>query len=299
VPTAFRTLPSLQALRCFEAAARHSSFALAAEELHITQSAISHQIRALEEGAGQALFHRVGNKLTLTTGGRALAAETRRALDYLNRAFGVVDPRRDDGATFILAAQVALTEHWLLPRLPDFTATLDGASLQIVSLIDLAEDPPDHADAALLYGTGDVPGMIVENLADELVFPVCSPEFLDRHRPIDLDSLLSMPLLLHSRTTWNLWLERAGLPIVYPRSSIFFDDVALTIRSALNGQGIAMARAHLAQPYLRTGRLVRLFDLAVPGIFSYHLAWRDEASRRRWSRFRTFVMGEFRGHEGA
>lgn len=292
--TTFRNLPSLQALRCFEAAARHGSFALAAEELHITQSAISHQIRALEEGAGQALFQRVGNRITLTTGGRALAAETRRALDYLNRAFGVVDVRRDRSATFILGTQIAITEHWLLQRLPEFTAALDGASLQIVSLIDLAEDVPDHVDAALLYGTGEVPGMLVESVADELVFPVCSPDFLVNFHPVEIARLPDLPLLLHSRTTWNLWLERAGLPISYPENSIFFDDVALTIRSALNGQGVAMARAHLVETYLRSGALIRLFDLAVPGIFSYSLAWRDEATKRKWARFREFILQEFR-----
>jgi LysR family glycine cleavage system transcriptional activator len=289
----FRNLPSIQALRCLEAAARLGSFALAADELHLTQSAISHQIRALEGGTGQPLFHRVGNRVTLTTSGRVLAAETRRALDYLSRAYGVVEAARGEGQTLTLAIQFAITEHWLIPRLSGLRASLGETQLGIVSLVDLVETPPEHADAAILYGTGDVPGMVVERIADEQVFPVCSPQFLKDNPDLSLADISRYPLLLHSQATWNLWLERAGLPITYPRDSILFDDVALTVRSALAGHGIAMARSHLVTNYLAAGRLVQPFDLSVPGIFSYFLAWRSEASRTRHDGFRRWVINQF------
>lgn len=286
---AFRNLPSLQALRCFEAAARLGSFALAAEELNITQSAISHQIRSLEIRAGQSLFHRVGNRIALTTSGHALAAETRRALDYFSRAYGVVDLKPDGESTFTLAAQFAITEHCIIPHLPSLRACFPGTTLKIVSLTDLSETPPDNADAALVYGSGEIAGMLVEHVADEEVFPVCSPDFSARNPTISLETIPQLPLLLHSHATWNLWLEKAGLPILYSQDSIFFDDVALTVRAALAGHGIAMARAALVRRYLQTGQLIRLFDHSVPGIFGYFIAWRSNAVRsnrlalRQWA----------------
>lgn len=279
----YRSLPSLQALRCFEAAARLGSFTLAADEICITHSAISHQIRGLEEAIGQPLFLRQGNRMTLTGIGRTLAAETRRALDYLSQAYAVAHEETAPRPTVLnLAVQIGLMEHWLMPRLADFTERLEGAGLRITSLPDLSETCADEVDVALVYGTGDVPGMICEKIVEEEVFPVCSPAFLARYPGISLEQMHEVPLLLHSRVTWNLWLERAGLPIVYPRQSIMLDDVALTVRGALAGQGIAMARSLLVRNYLADGSLVRLFELSVPGIFSYHLACRSREIRERY-----------------
>ncbi|HEY9214953.1 MAG TPA: LysR substrate-binding domain-containing protein, partial [Ancylobacter sp.] len=252
--TPYRSLPSLQALRCFEAAARLGSFTLAADEICITHSAISHQIRGLEEAIGQPLFLRQGNRMTLTGIGRTLAAETRRALDYLSQAYAVAHEETAPRPTVLnLAVQIGLMEHWLMPRLADFTERLEGAGLRITSLPDLSETCADEVDVALVYGTGDVPGMICEKIVEEEVFPVCSPAFLARYPGISLERMHEVPLLLHSRVTWNLWLERAGLPIVYPRQSIMLDDVALTVRGALAGQGIAMARSLLVRDYLADG----------------------------------------------
>jgi LysR family transcriptional regulator, glycine cleavage system transcriptional activator len=287
---AFRNLPSLQALRCFEAAARLGSFALAAEELNITQSAISHQIRTLEIRSGQSLFHRVGNRITLTTSGHVLAAETRRALDYFSHAYGVVDPKAEGETSFTLAAQFAITEHCIIPELSSLRACFPNIALKIISLTDLTETPPDNADAALVYGSGEVAGMVVERVADEEVFPVCSPGFQAHYPELSLETIAEAPLILHSQATWNLWLEKAGLPILYSKNSVFFDDVALTVRAALEGHGIAMARAALVRRYLHTGELVRLFEHSVPGIFGYFLAWRSSAIRSNCLPFRQWVI---------
>lgn len=289
----FRNLPSVQALRCFEAAARLGSFALAAEELHITQSAISHQIRGLEESLGQPIFHRAGNRIALTKDGRVLAVETRRALDYLSRAYAVADSGAQKTDTLTLAVQFAITEHWLIPRLHGLRECLGDVGLRIVSMVDLVETPPDHIDAALIYGTGDVPGMIVERIAEEQVFPVCSPDFLDRYPIGSPTDILGVPLLLHSHATWNLWLEKAGLSLKYPDNAVFFDDVALTIRSAIAGQGVAMVRSHLVGRYLENGQLVKISELAVPGIFSYFVAWSSEARRVKYDDFRTWLFQMF------
>ncbi|OYW20656.1 MAG: hypothetical protein B7Z52_02060 [Burkholderiales bacterium 12-64-5] len=287
----YRSLPSLQALRCFEAAARLGSFTLAAEEICITHSAISHQIRGLEEAIGQPLFLRQGNRMALTGVGRALAPETRRALDYLSQAYAVAHVQAiARPATLNLAVQVGLMEHWLLPRLGEFREVMGGAGLRISSLLDLTDTCADDIDVAFVYGTGDVPGMISQKIAEEEVFPVCSPAFLAQYPDVSLERMHEVPLLLHSRVTWNLWLERANLPIVYPEQSVLMDDVALTVRGALAGQGIAMARSLLVRDYLKSGDLVRLFDLSVPGIFSYHLAWRSKEIRDRFSAPIAWIM---------
>ncbi|MET3354391.1 UNVERIFIED_ORG: LysR family glycine cleavage system transcriptional activator [Xanthobacter viscosus] len=280
----YRSLPSIQTLRCFEAAARLGSFTLAADEMCITHSAISHQIRGLEEAIGQPLFMRQGNRMTLTMVGRSLAAETRRALDYLSQAYAVAHVQAVPQSEMLnLAVQIGLAEHWLLPRLDAFKTALGPVRLRLTSLPDLGEKCPDDTDIALVYGTGDVTGMMSEKIAEEVVFPVCSPSFLARHPALSIETMPDVPLLLHSQVTWNLWLEKAGLPILYPAHSTLLDDIALTIRGALAGQGIAMARSLLVRDYLERGELVRLFDLSVPGIFSYHLACRTKEIRERFA----------------
>lgn len=269
----YRHLPSLQALRCFEAAARLGSFGRAAKELCITHSAVSHQLRTLEDATGQPLFQRQGNRMRLTVVGRTLAAETHCALDYLSQAYTVArSTNQQKMETITLAAQYGIIEHWIIPRLPQLKQFLGETGLRISSLLDINEACPSDTDIALVYGMGDVPGMLVDKISDEQVFPVCSPEFLKQNPAITLERINDFPLLLHSRTTWNLWLEKARLPISYPARPIFFDDVTLTIRGALEGHGIAMARAALVQDYLEEWRLVCLFELTVPGIFNYYIA---------------------------
>lgn len=291
----YRSLPSLQTLRCFEAAARLGSFTSAAEEMCITHSAVSHQIRAMEEAVGQPLFTRQGNRMALTMVGRSLAAETRRALDYLSQAYAVAHAQAVPRPEMLnLSLQVALAEHFLLPRLNAFKKVLGPVVLRMTSLPDLEEKCPDDTDIALVYGTGDVPGMIVEKIVDEEVFPVCSRAFLARYPDLSLERMPEVPLLLHSQVTWNLWLEKADLPILYPTQSTLLDDIALTIRGALAGQGIAMARSLVVRDYLRTGELVRLFDLSVPGIFSYHLACRSQDVRTQYADQIAWIVGEMR-----
>lgn len=291
---AYRTLPSLQTLRCFEAAARFGSFTQAAEELCITHSAVSHQIKLLEESIGQGLFKRVGNRMVLTLAGSTLAVETRRALDYLSQAYAVARiaaPARRE--SLIFATQTALLEHLLLPHMTGLRALLPEVQILFQSVPDLVGTCSSEADVALLYGTGDVPGMIPECIAEEEVFPVCSPAYLASHPDLSPETLSDHALLLHSRVTWNLWLEKARLPIAYPADALFFDDIALTIRSALLGLGIAMVRSHLAHDYIARGELVRLFDLSVPGVFSYQLAWRDERTRNRFPQLGKWLTSLF------
>lgn len=278
----YRDLPSIQTLRCFEAAARLGSFAAAAEELCITQSAISHQLRALAENIGQELFERTGNRMVLTVVGRSLAVETQRALDYLSQAYSVAAPEVGETCKSLhIAMQSALVGNWLLPNFDELGVSAFECGLRVSTMPDLASVVPADADAVLIYGRGDIPDMIVEKVCDEVVFPVCSPEFFKANPDLTLDTMSNHPLLLHSGVTWNLWLEKAQLPISYPKRAIYFDDVMFTIQGALHGQGIAMARGALVAHHLAAGRLVAPFDLTVSGIFSYYLGWRSEAVRRK------------------
>lgn len=279
---AYRDLPSIQTLRCFEAAARLGSFAAAADELCITQSAVSHQLRALADAIGQDLFERQGNRMVLTVVGRSLAVETQRALDYLAQAYSVAAPETGDGsANLHIAMQSALISNWLLPNLSDLRRSVFGCGLRVTTMADLSADVPPDVDVVLLYGAGDIPDMVVEKVCDEIVFPVCSPEFLAQNSSLTLETMNSHPLLLHSGATWNLWLEKAQLPITYPEKASYFDDVSFTIGGALLGHGIAMARGALVRHHLAAGRLIAPFALSVAGIFSYYIGWKSEAIRRK------------------
>ncbi|MFC3580061.1 LysR substrate-binding domain-containing protein [Sphingomonas hylomeconis] len=292
----YRSLPPLQTLRCFESAARLGSFTAAADELCVTQSAVSHQIRGLEETLGQQLFERVGNRMMLTSVGRSLAIETQRALDYLSQAYAVADPAERTGAEVLhFATQFAIVDHWLLPRMAQVRAATEGSGLRVTTLNDLSQLAPSNADVALVYGNGEMPDMIVEKVGDERIFPVCSPAFLARFPDLSPETMRRAPLLLHSGVTWNLWLEKAQLPISYPEQPIYFDDAAFTIRGAILGHGIAMARAALVQRYLADGTLVRPFALSVSGLFSYYLGWRSDAIRRRHLALRAQIFDGFRG----
>lgn len=286
-------LPSLQALRCFESAARAESFAMAAEELCLTTSAISHQIRSLEKIVGKPLFYREGNKVVLTAPGKLLAVECTRALDYFAHAFSVLGSATSSPKALTFASQNAIIQSWLVPRISQVNACLNSVKLYVISFADLQEHVPEKADVALLYGTGNVSGMVVEQVAQEKVFPVCSPDFLQQHPNLCMENLIEMPLLLHSQATWNLWLERAGLAIEYPVDSIFLDDAAHTMYGAIKGQGVAMVRAHLVRDFLEAGLLVKLFDLEVPGIFNYYLAWKNEDVKLANAPLRDWVLRNF------
>jgi len=290
----YRDLPSIQTLRCFEAAARLGSFAAAAEELCMTQSAVNHQLRALADSVGQELFERQGNRMVLTVVGRSLAVETQRALDYLAQAYSVAAPETTDKSDGVhLALQSALVSNWLLPNFADLRSTVFGGGLRVSSIPDLSSNVPPDVDVVLIYGRGDMADILVEKVSEEIVFPVCSPDFLARHPDLTLETMNAHPLLLHSGATWNLWLEKAQLPISYPEKAIYFDDVTFTINGALLGYGIAMARGTLVRHHLAAGRLIAPFDLTVPGMFSYYLGWKSESVRRKHLVLRSKIYDSF------
>lgn len=289
-----RKLPPIATLRAFEAAARLNGFSAAAKELFITHSAISQQIRALEERVGHALFYRSGNAMLLTPPGRQLADKVRRILDELEAIFPD-SPAHENAAKRILTLEVMapIAENWLIPHLKAFNQLHPEVVLNIRTTPDLSILEDKTVDMSLRYGDGAWRGVEKIKLLDEEVFPVCSPAFLEEHPGISLQNLKQFSLLRHSVISWRDWFEKAGLPPEEPENTLAFNEVTHTIQAALAGQGVALARSLLVQEHLRTQRLVRLFDITSRGAFSYYLVWRsNEKKEATMALFRNWVIAE-------
>jgi LysR family glycine cleavage system transcriptional activator len=288
----YRKLPPVSMLRTFEAAARLRGFSAAAKELFITHSAVSQQIKALEKQVGYPLFQRAGNEMLLTEPGKRLADRVRLILEGMENVFPG-DPASDALQEKVLTVEVMapIAEKWLIPRLKAFNQLHPDIVLNIRTTPDLVALDDESVNVGLRYGDGNWRGVEKIKLRDEEVFPVCSPEFLEAHPGISLQNLTRMPLLRHSLISWRHWFEKAGLPLESPGNALTFNDVTHTIHAALVGQGIVLARSLLVKDHLQAGRLVRLFDIPVPGTYSYYLVWRqNEAKEPVMALFRNWVI---------
>lgn len=293
-------LPSLNALRAFEAAARLGSFTAAGRELHVTPSAISHQVRALEEELGVALFERRHRGLALTPAGATAFDASRQALDQLARGLRRVRAaRRGPGLTVSVLPSFAAS--WLVPRLPRFQAEHPGIDLRLHATQALADLRGGEADVAIRYGRGRYPGLLSERLLSDEAFPVCTPELAARlGTPSDLGRIV----LLHDEVGpahggWREWLDRAGARGVDAGRGVRFGDARLLHQAAAAGQGVALARSTLVADDLAAGRLVRPFALALRCRYHYALVTTRAAARRTEVRaFRAFALREARAAPG-
>ncbi len=269
-----RDLPPSPTLRAFEAAARHPTFTAAAAELHVTQSAISHQIQHLEELWGMRLFER-GRSLRLTAAGDALAPIIRQFLVSLDATLADVRQQRDRHPLRISMTQ-SFASRWLLPRLPDLEACHPEIQLWIDETTDrLISFAQDEADIAIRYGTGLYPGLHVEPILREYVFPVASPTLLDRlGMPQIAADLLRYPLLFRGGSSaipkWDYWFERAGVDVALAPGGTIYPDANMAIEAALAGFGVALVRSAHVETELRDGRLVRLLGLRYPSPLAYY-----------------------------
>jgi LysR family glycine cleavage system transcriptional activator len=292
----YRKLPPISMLRTFEAAARRQGFSAAAKELCITHSAVSQQIRSLEERVGHPLFYRSGHAMLLTELGRRLADEVRATLNGLEVIFtSDMLPVAPPQNVLTLEVMAPIAQNWLIPRIACFQARHPEIVLNIRTTPDLiALEDDECVDMSVRYGDGEWPRVEKIKLADEVVFPVCSPMFLQEHPHITLANLKSLPLLRHSLISWRHWFERAGLPLEGPHNALAFNEVTHTMAAALLGQGIALARSLLVRDHLRERRLVRLFDIEAPGTFSYYLTWHAKnANETMMAAFRDWIVSEF------
>ena len=265
--------PSIQTLRAFDAAARLGSYSAAADELGVTHGAVSHRIRELEERLNVRLFRRSGRVMALTREAVTLLSQVRQALGMLDRAFPP-PPARDALARLVLSVHPSLATCWLLPALGRFAAEHPEIEVEIRSTADLDDFLDPGIDVALRYGGGNWPAAADQRVGGEVLFPVCSPEYLLAEAlavPADLERCA---LLRHAWQPWAPWFRAAGLRLPEPTRGLILSDSAMLLEAAAGGQGVALARRLFAERDLKSGRLVRLFDVEVEDAYAYFVAWR-------------------------
>lgn len=258
-------LPSLNGLRAFECAARHLSFTRAAEELNVTQTAISHQIRRLEDELGVRLFMRSKDGLTLTDEGNAYFPGVRSAFLELRHSTERLQEANNQ-SVLTISTLVSVASKWLLPRLPSFREAHPEIDVRISALTRLVDFRKVGIDAAIRYGKGEWPGLRADWLMSDEVFPVCSPRLLTGEKPLKTPAdLAHHPLLQVSGLTandWNDWLHAAGQPPLTTKGPrLTFDLAMMAVQTAIDGQGVCIGRSTYVDDDLRAGRLVAPFDL--------------------------------------
>ena len=268
-------LPSLNGLRAFEAAARHLSFTVAASELNVTQTAISHQIRRLEEELGIRLFVRQNRALALTPEARDYLPGVRAAFNDLRLATDRL-LRKDDGHALTVSTLASLAAKWLLPRLSAFQEAHPGIDVRITTSTGLVDFRTGDVDAAIRYGRGHWAGIRAEWLMADELFPVCSPALLTGDKPLHCPQDLAHHTLLHTSggydDDWRLWLTAAGLPSDISRHpGASFDLIFLTVQAAIDGHGVAMGRTSYVADDIAKGRLVVPFKIALPADAGFYL----------------------------
>jgi LysR family glycine cleavage system transcriptional activator len=260
-----RSLPPLNALRSFDAAARHQSFTRAAEELCVTQGAVSHQVKALEIQLGLQLFKRTRNGLVITEAGRDYLAVVRDVFDRLELATDSLQQRQRSG-TITVSTSPDFAAKWLVSRLGRFAEAYPEIDLKLAALMHRVDFAREDVDIAIRHGDGQWPELDAVNLSAEELFPVCSPSLLTSrgglHEPEDV---LKFPLLhLDDRHDWSRWLQAAGHSGEGQLHGPVLNHASMLIDAAIEGQGIALARTVLAASDLIAGRLVRPFRAAIP-----------------------------------
>ncbi len=293
-------LPPLSALRAFEVFARHLSFTRAAEELHVTKAAVAQQVRALEQNVGARLVERSGRGLQLTESGAAGAGVLTEGFALLAKAARAM--REGKGRRFlVINSTPSFAATWLVGRIGKFKARHPETDVLIdANPIDDALQS-GAADALIRWGAGEFPGLKATLLFKEDVFPVCAPELVAGDDPLRSPDDLNSHTLLHldwnpahaSWPTWSDWLKAAGARQVEATHGVFFNNMAMTLRAAAQGQGVALTSFAIAADELAAGRLVAPFSTSVPTPFGYYFVCRpDEAGSPRIKALREFLAEE-------
>jgi LysR family glycine cleavage system transcriptional activator len=290
-------LPPLSALRPFEAAARLESFSKAADELHLTHGAVSHQVRALEEHLGTPLFHRHGKRVTLTQAGRAFAERIRGALGEIAQA---ADQARAGRRINRLTVSVlpSFASRWLMPRLIRFMDANPEIEINTFATSAMANFAADDVDIAIRFGVGPWPPLACEKILEDEVFPVASPKMNKGRLPKAAKEILGMRVIREDRDYWKEWFAAAGVEIDGPlggQAGPSFNDATYALQAAMRGEGVAMTRRSLVGDDIERGALVQLFPLTVKTKESYYLVFPKElAEMRKVVAFRDWVKAELR-----
>ncbi len=289
-----RRLPPLNAVRAFEAAARHLSFTKAAKELHVTQAAISHQVKALEAYLGLQLFRRLNRALVLTEEGQTYLPPVKRIFDHLYDATRRLTENEARGKLTVSVIP-SLAARWLVPRLGRFREAQPDIDVRVAPSGHLVDFAREDVDLGIRYGRGRYPGLRVERLMTEDILPVCSPALLEGSRPLKRPSDLRHHTLLHDEghAEWRTWLLAAGVDDVDATRGTVFTDSGMLIQAAAAGQGVALARGALAADDLASGRLVRPFDFNLPAEFAYYIVCPEAtADQPKVVAFREWLLQE-------
>lgn len=278
-PPSPRRLPPLNAVRAFEAAARHCSFTRAADELFVTQGAVSHQVKLLEEWFGFLLFDRHKRELQLTRKGEEYLPAVRVMLNDLHVATRALLDEDDEHLLCVSVAE-SFAVNWLIDRLGRFSERHPDLDIRLASQnqIDdlgnvIGEEGPNWVDLRIRYGRGKWPGLQVTKLFDEEVFPVCSPDLIRPDQPVNNLDDLTRYTLVHDdmQMSWESWLRSAGHTQVISTKGPRFSHSHMALQAAMNGDGIVLGRSVLTLDHLQAGDLVRPLEISVPAEHSYYL----------------------------
>lgn len=291
-----RRLPSLNALRTFESAARLGSFSAAARELYVTQGAVSRAIQGLEEWLGVALFAREGKAVRLTPAGASYRDEIGAALDRLAVATAHVLEQKGSAGVLRVDALPTLTVRWLIPRLPRFQARFPGLEVHL-STSDAPVRAGEPFDVAIRRGPEPWPGLRAARFLDERSTPVCSPTLLKRQK-LAAPEDLAKHTLLHADArpeAWKEWLRAQRIEKLQPAANLRFDHFYLAVQAALDGLGVAMGPLPLLSDELASGRLVAPFPDRLAPARSYHAVVQGRRVSAAAQAFVTWLQEEGRG----
>jgi len=288
-----RRLPPLNALKAFEAAARSESVTRAAQELHVTQGAVSQQVKALEAALGLKLFSRERQRLVMTEAGREYLAVVRDALDRIAMGTERLVQRQSSGALTI-STSPDFAAKWLVYRLGRFAESYPEIDLRVSATAYHVDFAREDVDLAVRHGDGKWPGLDVVPLCAEQLFPVCSPKLVSGPNPIvTAPDLLKFTLLrLNDGKTWVKWFEAAGVtdPVVH---GPILNHASMLIEAAVDGQGIALARTTLAARDIINGRLVRPIDVSLRMSNTYWIVCpKVTSSMPKIATFRNWLLAE-------
>jgi LysR family transcriptional regulator, glycine cleavage system transcriptional activator len=297
-----RRLPPLNALRAFEAAARHMSFSKAAEELNVTPAAISQQIRALEDIAGVKLFRRLTRSLLLTDAGQIALPAMTEGLDRLAEGYRAMR-RQEEAGVLTVSVAPSLGAKWLVPRLERFRARHPEFDIRIDASDRLVDFHRGDVDLAIRYGAGEYEGLTAHCLMSEFAAPVCSPALMQGAHQLRRPADLRHHTLLHSQwrmqhafaPNWRMWLKAAGLTDIDAEHGPRFSEDNLVIQAAIAGQGVALVGQAVAAADLRAGLLVHPFGPPTRErhAYCYYVVYPDaDADRPKVRAFTNWVLEE-------
>ena len=290
-----RQLPSLTSLRAFEAAARHLSFTSAAEELHVTQAAISHQVKSLERELGQRLFRRLPRRLLLTEEAQVLLPVLQDSFDRIADAVTRLSERSRRGALDV-TLRPFFAARWLSPRLNRFWERYPDIELRLHHVSALLDFEKSGADMAVRWGRGDWPDLESELLLPTSIAPLCSPALLGGPAPLRRPADLAHHTLLHEESfrPWERWLDLAGAGQVDANRGPIIDDTNVRIQAAIDGQGLTLGPLSLVSDDLATGRLVAPFAASLNELAYYIVYPPGALDQPRVRAFRDWLLSEAR-----